>query len=48
MFDKIPNVVAVKWALLFMGLSVVAAGAGALLPAALAARTRPVEVLRYE
>jgi lipoprotein-releasing system permease protein len=48
MFDKIPNVVAWDWAWRFMGLSVAAAALGALLPAVLAARTRPVEVLRYE
>jgi lipoprotein-releasing system permease protein len=48
MFDKIPNVVDWNWALLFAGLSIVAAALGALLPAALAAGTRPVEVLRYE
>jgi lipoprotein-releasing system permease protein len=48
MFDKIPDVVDWNWAFLFAGLSVVAAAIGALLPASLAARTRPVEVLRYE
>jgi len=48
MFDKIPNVVDWDWALLFAGLSIVAAAVGALLPAVLAAGTRPVEVLRYE
>lgn len=48
MFAKIPNVVDWNWAMTLAGLSIVAAALGALLPAALAARTRPVEVLRYE
>jgi len=48
MFAKIPNVVDWEWTLILVGLSIIAAALGALLPAALAARTRPVEVLRYE
>jgi lipoprotein-releasing system permease protein len=48
MFSKIPNVVDWNWAMILVGLSIAAAALGALLPAALAARTRPVEVLRYE
>jgi lipoprotein-releasing system permease protein len=48
MFAKIPNAVDWEWALILVGLSIAAAALGALLPAALAARTRPVEVLRYE
>jgi len=48
MFAKIPNVVDWEWASILVGLSIAAAAVGALLPAALAARTRPVEVLRYE
>ncbi len=48
MFARIPNVVDWQWALTLAGLSIAAAAVGALLPAALAARTRPVEVLRYE
>ncbi len=48
MFAKIPNVVDWEWASILVGLSIVAAALGALLPAALAARTKPVEVLRYE
>jgi lipoprotein-releasing system permease protein len=48
MFARIPNVVDWPWAETLAGLSILAAAAGALLPAALAARTRPVEVLRYE
>ncbi len=48
MFSHIPNEMDWGWALLFVGLSIVAAAIGALLPAVLAAATRPVEVLRYE
>jgi lipoprotein-releasing system permease protein len=48
MFARIPNVVDWQWALLLVGLSIAAAAVGALMPAVLAARTRPVEVLRYE
>jgi lipoprotein-releasing system permease protein len=48
MFAKIPNVVDWEWASILVGLSIAAAAVGALMPAALAARTRPVEVLRYE
>ncbi len=48
MFDKIPNEVDWASALPIVGLAVVAATLGALLPAVVAARTRPVEILRYE
>ena len=48
MFARIPNVVDWEWASILVGLSIVAAAVGTLMPAALAARTRPVEVLRYE
>ncbi len=48
MFDKIPNEVDWASALPIVGLAIVAAALGALLPAVVAARTRPVEVLRYE
>lgn len=48
MFDKIPNKVDWASALPIVGLAVLAAALGALLPALVAARTRPVEVLRYE
>ena len=48
MFDKIPNVVDWGSALPIVAAAIAAAALGALMPAALAARTRPVEVLRYE
>ncbi len=48
MFDKIPNQVDWGAALPIVALAVAAAALGALLPAVVAARTRPVEVLRYE
>jgi lipoprotein-releasing system permease protein len=48
MFSKIPNQVDWESALPIIGLAVAAAAVGALVPAFVAARTRPVEVLRYE
>jgi lipoprotein-releasing system permease protein len=48
MFDRIPNQVDWSSALLFATLAMAAAAVGALVPAILAARTRPVEVLRHE
>jgi lipoprotein-releasing system permease protein len=47
-FEKIPNQVdlgATFWIILF---AIIAAGVGALIPAIVAARTKPVEILRYE
>jgi len=48
MFDKIPNQVDWASSLPIVGLAIAAAALGALIPAIVAARTRPVEVLRYE
>jgi len=48
MFSRIPNEVDWAMALPIVGLAIVAAALGALLPAVVAARTRPVEVLRFE
>jgi lipoprotein-releasing system permease protein len=48
MFDRIPNEVDWSSALLFASLALAAAALGALVPALVAARTRPVEVLRHE
>jgi ABC-type lipoprotein release transport system permease subunit len=48
MFSKIPNEVDWALALPIVGLAIAAAAIGALTPAIVAARTKPVEVLRYE
>jgi len=48
MFSKIPNEVDWALALPIMFCAVVAATIGTLIPAIVAARTRPVEILRYE
>lgn len=48
MFDRIPNEVDWNSALVFAALALAAAAVGALAPALVAARTRPVEVLRHE
>jgi len=48
MFDQIPNEVDWASSLPIVGLAIAAAALGALVPALVAARTRPVEVLRYE
>jgi len=48
MFSKIPNEVDWESALIIVLLAVVAACLGVLIPAIVAARTKPVEILRYE
>ncbi len=48
MFDRIPNEVDWGSAAWFATLAMLAAAVGALVPALVAARTRPVEVLRHE
>lgn len=48
MFTRIPNEVDWASALPIVALAIAAAAVGALTPAIVAARTRPVEVLRYE
>ncbi len=48
MFTRIPNDVDWGASLPIMAMAIAAAAVGALLPALVAARTRPVEVLRYE
>jgi lipoprotein-releasing system permease protein len=48
MFSRIPNEVDWGSALPIVALAIAAAALGALIPAVVAARTRPVEVLRYE
>jgi len=48
MFSKIPNEVNWNWLVLIVFSAVVAVAVGALIPAIIAARTRPVNILRYE
>ena len=48
MFSKIPNEVDWALALPIVILAIIAAAIGTLIPAIVAARTRPVEILRYE
>ncbi len=48
MFSKIPNDVDWFWALIFVLLAIIAAATGTLIPAIVAARTRPIDILRYE
>jgi len=47
-FTKIPNEVNWFWVLCFVLLAIIAAAIGTLIPAIVAAATRPVEILRYE
>jgi lipoprotein-releasing system permease protein len=48
MFNKIPDEVNWFWALCFVLLAIVAAVIGTLIPAIVAAATKPVDILRYE
>jgi len=48
MFSKIPNEVDWPWALTFMLVATVAATIGTLIPAVVAATTKPVDILQYE
>jgi lipoprotein-releasing system permease protein len=48
MFSEIPNEVNWLWALGIVSIAIAAAVFGALIPAIVAARTKPVEILRYE
>jgi lipoprotein-releasing system permease protein len=48
LFSKIPNEVNWPWALRIALLAIIAAAVGSLIPAIVAARTKPVEILRYE
>ncbi len=47
-FERIPNQLHMGWCWRIAALAVVAAMIGALIPAIVAARTKPVEILRYE
>ncbi len=48
MFSKIPSEVNWAWALAIVLIAIAAAVVGTLIPAIVAARTKPVEILRYE
>jgi lipoprotein-releasing system permease protein len=48
MFSRIPNEIDWAWALPIIFFAVAAAVLGALIPAVVAARTEPVNILRYE
>jgi lipoprotein-releasing system permease protein len=48
MFSEIPNEVNWSWALAIVLIAIGAAVVGTLIPAIVAARTRPVDILRYE
>lgn len=48
LFNKIPNEVNWKWASYIIATAILAAAVGALIPAIVAAVTKPVEILRYE
>ena len=48
MFSEIPNRVNWSWALVIVLIAIAAAVVGTLVPAIVAARTKPVEILRYE
>ncbi|MHC4060033.1 MAG: ABC transporter permease [Planctomycetota bacterium] len=47
-FSRIPNQINWDWALLIVLSAVVAVAVGALIPAVIGARTKPVDILRYE
>jgi lipoprotein-releasing system permease protein len=48
MFSEIPNRVNWSWAMVIVLIAIAAAVIGTLVPAIVAARTKPVEILRYE
>ena len=48
LFSKIPNEVNWPWAMRIALLAIIAAAIGSLIPAIVAARTKPVNILRYE
>ena len=48
LFSKIPNEVNWDWALRIVMMAIIAAAIGTLIPAIVAARTKPVNILRYE
>ncbi|MFC1604429.1 ABC transporter permease [Planctomycetota bacterium] len=48
LFSKIPNEVNWSWAMRIVLMAIIAAAIGTLIPAIVAARTKPVNILRYE
>lgn len=48
LFSKIPNEVNWPWAMRIALMAIIAAAIGTLIPAIVAARTKPVDILRYE
>jgi len=48
LFSEIPNEVNWSWALRIVLMAIIAAAIGTLIPAIIAARTKPVNILRYE
>jgi lipoprotein-releasing system permease protein len=48
LFSRIPNQVDWQWAVIVAAIAIIAAAVGALIPAVVAALTKPVEILRYE
>jgi lipoprotein-releasing system permease protein len=48
LFSRIPNEVNWPWAIRIALMAIIAAAIGTLIPAIVAARTKPVEILRYE
>jgi len=48
LFSKIPNEVNWPWAMRIVLMAIIAAAIGTLIPAIIAARTKPVNILRYE
>ena len=48
MFSRIPNEVNWSWVLIIVVSAIVSVAVGSLVPALIAARTRPVKILRYE
>jgi len=48
LFSKIPNEVNWSWAVRIVLMAIIAAAIGTLIPAIIAARTKPVNILRYE
>ena len=48
MFSEIPNEINWSWSMVIVLIAIGAAVVGTLIPAVVAARTKPVDILRYE